>query len=237
MEERIQKIISSHGVASRRRAEELIKEGLVTVNGITAKLGMKADDQKDEIIVNGKPLEAKKGLAYIMLNKPVGYVTTMSDEHSRPTVQELTRDVGVRVYPVGRLDMYSEGLLLMTNDGIFANFIMHPSNEKTKIYEVTVLGNVQAALPMLNNEMTIDGYKIRAPKTEIKEQDKNSAVLRVSIHEGRNRQVRKMCAQAGLKVKKLKRTAIGKLELGNLKTGAWRALTPEEVALLTAAEE
>ena len=228
MEERLQKIISAHGVVSRRRAEELIKKGLVKVNGETAYLGMKADDEIDEITINGEPLKAKDGYIYIMLNKPAGYVTTMHDEYGRPTVYDLVAGASFRVYPVGRLDKDSEGLLLMTNDGNFANYIMHPSNEKQKTYEVAVEGNIEEAVPLLRKPMFIDGYRIKPAEVEVKQTKENGAVLTVTIHEGRNRQVRKMCSAAALKVLRLKRVSIAGLSLGNLKTGEWRYLSEKE---------
>ncbi|MBE6949352.1 MAG: rRNA pseudouridine synthase [Ruminococcaceae bacterium] len=228
MEERLQKILSSRGIASRRKAEELIQGGHVSVNGIRASLGDKADPEKDIIKVNGARIPGKGDLVYIMLNKPRGYITSMSDEKGRPTVVDLTSDVGVRVYPVGRLDWDSEGLLLLTNDGEFANIVAHPSNNKVKSYVVTVVGNVERALESLRSPMVIDGYKIRPARVNVIGENK----LLIKIHEGRNRQVRKMCAASGLEVLTLKRTAIGHVELGRLKTGTWRYLTAREIESL-----
>ena len=163
MEERLQKILSARGVASRRKAEELIAAGLVRVNGSVARVGDKADPERDTITVDGAGFPERGGLVYIMLNKPRGYITTMSDEKGRPTVADLTRDVGVRVYPVGRLDWDSEGLLLMTNDGDFANRAAHPSGNTEKTYIVTVYGDAERAAEKLRVPMEIDGYRIRTP--------------------------------------------------------------------------
>lgn len=228
MEERLQKILSSRGIASRRKAEELIEAGLVSVNGVKAYLGDKADPDKDIIKVKGARLPGRGDLVYIMLNKPRGYITSMSDEKGRPTVIELVQDIGERVYPVGRLDWDSEGLLLLTNDGDFANMIAHPSNNKEKTYLVTVEGNVERALDKLRSPMVIDGYRIRPAKVDVIAPDRIS----VKIKEGRNRQVRKMCAACGLTVVNLKRTAVGSVELGKLKLGTWRELTKTEIESL-----
>ncbi|MBQ6540004.1 MAG: rRNA pseudouridine synthase [Oscillospiraceae bacterium] len=225
MEERLQKILSARGVASRRKAEELIEAGLVTVNGIVAGVGDKADPDRDIITVSGTGLPERGGLVYIMLNKPRGYITTMKDEKGRPTVADLTRDVGTRVYPVGRLDWDSEGLLLMTNDGDFANKAAHPSGNKEKTYLVTVHGDAERAAEKLRAPMVIDGYRIRPPKVELTA----PGTLRITIHEGRNRQIRKMCAAVGLEVLTLKRMSVGPVSLGSLEPGRWRYLTEEEI--------
>ena len=225
MEERLQKILSARGVASRRKAEELIKEGQVSVNGVRASLGDKADPDKDVIKVHGARLPGMGDLVYIMLNKPKGFITSLSDEKGRPTVMELVSDLGVRVYPIGRLDFDTEGLLLLTNDGEFANLVAHPSNNKEKTYLVTVEGNTERALNILREPMIIDGYKIRPAKVTLTAPDK----LTIKIHEGRNRQIRKMCNFAGLKVISLKRIAIGDVQLGRLKSGTWRFLTEQEL--------
>lgn len=228
MEERLQKILSSRGIASRRKAEELIANGHVSVNGVRAHLGDKADPDRDVIKVKGARLPGRGDLVYIMLNKPRGFITSMSDEKGRPTVVDLTADLGERVYPVGRLDWDSEGLLLLTNDGDFANMIAHPSNNKVKTYIVTVEGNIERAMDKLRSPMVIDGYRIRPAKVAVLGENR----LSIKIHEGRNRQVRKMCAASGLNVITLKRTAIGNVELGRLKTGTWRYLTPQEIESL-----
>lgn len=233
MEERLQKLISAAGLMSRRAAEERIGEGRVVVNGTTAKLGDKADADRDIILVDGVPLPSRQGNIYIMLNKPKGYVTTMSDENGRRNVSELVRDVPGRVYPVGRLDMYSDGLLLMTNDGDFANRMMHPSHNVTKLYRTWVQGpELEAAIEALRLPMDLDGYVTAPAQVDVVRLVPGGAVLDVSIHEGRNRQVRRMCELVGLKVSKLTRIAEGGVELGTLASGSWRALTDEELETL-----
>lgn len=233
MVERLQKLLSGAGIASRRAAEAMIEEGRVTVNGVRAFLGDKADPEKDEIAVDGKVIAAlPDGFYYIMLNKPVGYVTTMSDEKGRKTVAELTADVPVRVYPVGRLDINSDGLLLMTNDGEFANRVMHPSFGKDKTYRVSVTGDAAAGLRRLREPMELDGVMLRTPKAELIRREGGLTVLNITIHEGRNREVRRMCETAGLQVKRLTRISIGSVKLGKLPRGHWRELTGEEVRAL-----
>jgi len=232
MKERLQKILSSRGIASRRRAEEMIAGGLVTVNGIPAALGDTADPDVEEILVEGKPLPQKTEYVYILLHKPRGYVTTLSDEKGRPNAAQLVADCGVRVYPVGRLDMDSEGLLLFTNDGDFANTLMHPKHEVKKTYDVWVNGYVPGAEVRLAKPITLDGYTIRPPKVKLLKAERDRARLQVTIHEGRNRQVRRMCQAAGMHVTRLCRIQEGKLSLGNLPKGKWRYLTAEEVAAL-----
>lgn len=230
MKERLQKILSSRGVASRRKAEELITAGRVKVNGAIASLGDSADIACDEITLDGMPLPAQAQAVYIMLNKPRGYVTTLSDEKGRRNAAQLVADCGVRVYPVGRLDMDSDGLLLFTNDGEFANALMHPHHEVEKVYRVQVTGFYAAAPEQLGRSVVLDGYAIRPPKVRLLEEKGTQAVLEVTIHEGRNRQVRKMCAQAGLQVLRLTRIAEGCLKLGSLESGKWRYLNEEELA-------
>lgn len=232
MKERLQKILSARGVASRRKAEEMIQMGLVTVNGITAVLGDTADVQTDEITVNGKPLPKQEDHVYILLNKPRGYVTTLSDEKGRPNAAQLVADCGVRVYPVGRLDMDSEGLLLFTNDGDFANELMHPKHEVKKTYDVWVNGYVPGAEVRLGRSITLDGYTIRPPKVKLIRAEGQKAKFQVTIHEGRNRQVRRMCEAAGMHCTRLRRIKEGSLALGDLPLGKWRYLTPEEVSAL-----
>ena len=229
MNERIQKILSARGVASRRQAEAMIFEGRVTCNGAVCTLGDTADADTDVILLDGKPIPSATDHVYIMLNKPRGYVTTMSDEKGRKNVSQLVADCGCRVYPVGRLDMDSEGLLLMTNDGDFANQIMHPSHEIEKTYHVIVKNYSLDALELLKRPIVLDGYKIRPPKVEVLEVTNRSAVLSVVIHEGRNRQVRRMCAAAGMPVLKLRRVSEGALDLGQLPVGKWRFLTKDEI--------
>lgn len=230
MKERLQKIISAHGVASRRAAEEMIREGRVSINGEVASLGASADPETDEILLDGKPLPVQQGSVYILLNKPRGYVTTLSDEKNRPTVAELVADCGTRVYPVGRLDYDSEGLLILTNDGEFANRLMHPRHEVKKAYEVWVKGYHAAAVALLSRPITLDDRPIRKPEVSLLWADGDKAKLLVTIHEGRNRQVRRMCQQAQMSVTRLRRVAEGKLQLGNLPKGKWRYLTEEEIA-------
>lgn len=230
MKERIQKILSGRGVCSRRKAEEWITAGRVTCNGAAVHLGDTADPEVDVILVDGKPLPSQKQYVYIMLNKPRGYVTTLSDEKGRPNAAQLI-DCGSRVYPVGRLDMDSEGLLLFTNDGDFANNLMHPKHEVDKTYRVLVQGYTDENLEKLKQPIELDGYTIRTPDVKLlRTRDKGQAQLLVTIHEGRNRQVRRMCDAAGMKVLRLQRIAEGNLKLGNLESGKWRYLTPEEVA-------
>ncbi len=232
MQERLQKILSAHGVASRRESERLIAEGRVKVNGITAALGQSADISIDEIAVDGALLRNADEKTYIMLNKPRGYVTTMRDEKGRNTVAELVKDCGVRVYPVGRLDIDSEGLLLMTNDGEMTHILTHPSNQKEKIYHVRVTGDVEGALMPLGEPMTIDGYTIKPAEVGVLKRTAGGALLSIMICEGRNRQIRKMCAQVGLRVESLMRVSEGGLRLGRLKTGTWRYLDKTEIKLL-----
>ena len=228
MKERLQKILSARGVASRRRGEELIRGGRVSVNGIPASLGDCADPELDEILLDGKPLPRQQEYVYIMLNKPRGYVTTLSDEKGRPNAASLVADCGVRVYPVGRLDMDSEGLLLFTNDGDFANRMMHPRGEVEKTYEVWVTGYAPGAELRLERPITLDGYTIRKPGVRLVKVQGEKAKFLVTIHEGRNHQVRRMCDAAGMQVTRLRRIREGKLCRGNLETGKWRYLTKEE---------
>jgi len=232
MLDKIQKILSARGVASRRKAEELIVAGLVTCNGTVCNLGDRADADRDEIMIDGKPLPAAAERVYIMLHKPRGYVTTLSDEKGRKNAAQLVEDCGMRVYPVGRLDMDSEGLLLFTNDGAFANRLMHPSHEVDKTYRVTVQGFADGSLQLLGRSVVLDGYKIKPPHVTLLQRDGDRAVLDITIHEGRNRQVRRMCAKADMQVKRLVRIAEGKLTLGSLPCGKWRYLSPEEIDFL-----
>ena len=225
MRERLQKLISAAGICSRREAERYIAAGRVTVNGRPAALGQRADPAVEEICIDGVPLAAPGEKIYIMLNKPRGYVTTLRDERGRPTVAELTADAGVRLYPVGRLDYNSDGLLLMTNDGAFAHALTHPSHEIGKTYRVRVRGDVERALPLLTAPMEIDGYTVRPAAVE----SAGEGALDITIHEGRNRQVRKMCAKAGLTVRRLTRIAEGPLRLGTLPPGKWRYLSENEI--------
>jgi len=231
MEERLQKLIAAAGVASRRGAEEMISAGRVTVNGHTASLGERADTEKDEILVDGKILPGGEGKLYLMLHKPRGYITSVADDRGRRTVMELLPDLGARVYPVGRLDMDSEGLLILTNDGELANQLMHPSREKEKVYHVTVAGSVEN-VRRLAFPIVIDGRATRPAKVRLLVKKEKGAVVEVRISEGRNRQIRRLCEAAGLEVKRLKRVALGSLRLGELRSGQWRKLTDAEVRAL-----
>ena len=235
MLERLQKILSSHGVASRRQAEEMIRQGRVSCNGEICYVGQIADPEVDLILIDGNPLPQMGERVYILLNKPRGYVTTLSDEKGRKNAATLVKDCGVRVYPVGRLDMDSEGLLLFTNDGEFANLLMHPKHQVEKTYRVTVSGFTYEAVEKLKLPIILDGYTIHPPKVKILRvptDQSGTATLSVTIHEGRNRQVRRMCAAAGMDVKRLVRVQEGSLALGNLPAGKWRYLTKEEVETL-----
>ncbi len=233
MKDRIQKIISAAGVASRRKAEEMILAGRVTCNGLVCSLGDRADIAADVICIDGKPLPANGERVYIMLHKPRGFVTTLSDEKGRKNAAELV-DCGTRVYPVGRLDMDSEGLLLFTNDGEFANALMHPKHEVDKTYRVSVTGYSAEAEQKLRRRVTLDGYTVRAPEVAVENAEGDRAQLLVTIHEGRNRQVRRMCALAGMSVRRLVRIREGSLSLGDLPKGKWRYLTDRELAALGA---
>ena len=228
MTERLQKILSARGVASRRTAEKMIEEGRITVNGIIAGLGQTADPEIDEILLDGRPLPSGNEYVYILLHKPRGYVTTLSDEKGRKTAAQLVADCGTRVYPVGRLDMDSEGLLLFTNDGEFANRLMHPKHEVQKTYLTWVEGFTESSLEKLKQPITLDGYRISAAKVRVVK----PGLLEITIHEGRNRQVRRMCDAAGMHVTRLKRIREGNLSLGDLPLGRWRYLTEEEVKRL-----
>lgn len=230
MKERLQKILSARGVASRRKAEEWILSGRLQVNGRVAQLGDSADPDVDEILLDGRHLPSADAHVYIMLNKPRGYVTTLSDEKGRQNVAQLVADCGVRVYPVGRLDMDSEGLLLLTNDGEFANRLMHPKHEVEKTYEVSVKGYHAASTMLLSRAIELDGYPIRQPEVKLIRAEGDRAKYLVTIHEGRNRQVRRMCEAAGMQVLRLRRIREGSLQLGNLPLGKWRNLTEDEVA-------
>ena len=233
MYERLQKALSEYGVMSRRAAEKLIDEGKITINGTTARPGQKIDPETDVVEINGKEIKLKpQKAAYIMLNKPAGYITSVSDEKGRKTVMDLLYGIDFRVFPVGRLDYDSEGLLILTNDGSFANTLMHPSNQKEKTYVVKVSGFCDTAPSALGTPLEIDGHIISPARVELLEHEGNNAVLKITIHEGRNRQIRKMCASCGLSVISLKRISIGGVSLGDLEAGKWRYLTDDEVHLL-----
>lgn len=228
MEDRLQKLLSAAGVCSRRQAEAYISAGRITVNGRQAGLGDKADPVRDRIEVDGVPLSAPGDRTYIMLNKPRGYVTTLSDEKGRKTVAQLVTDCPARVWPVGRLDMDSEGLLLLTDDGKLTHRLTHPSHEVEKEYRVWVSGNMERALPILSAPVFDGGEELIADKVE----RTGERTLTVIIHQGKNRQVRRMCAAAGLKVERLCRVREGLLPLGGLKPGRWRFLTENERSVL-----
>lgn len=232
MKERLQKIISAHGASSRRAAEEMIKSGRVTVNGRAALIGESADEASDRIEIDGVPLAQKGKRVYIMLNKPRGYVTTVSDDRGRKTVMELVIDLGTRVYPVGRLDLNSEGLLILTNDGDAAQRLMHPKNSVEKEYLAWVRGDLENGVGKLMEGVTLDGRPAGCTVRIVSPGD-GGGTLSIIIREGRNRQVRRMCEEAGLYVTRLKRIAEGGIRLGKLPTGKWRHLTPDEVRLIT----
>jgi len=230
--ERLQKIIASRGLCSRRQAEKWIEEGRVRLNGNTARLGDTADVTEDVIEVDGKRLPKAGKKVYLMLNKPRGYVTTLSDEKGRKNAAELVAGCGVRVYPVGRLDMDSEGLLLFTNDGEFANLMMHPRHEVDKTYRVWVTNFAPEKLDALAEPIELDGYQIKKPRVRPVRTEPARAIVDVTIHEGRNRQVRRMCEAAGMHCTRLRRVQEGSLFLGNLPLGKWRYLTDAEVRSL-----
>jgi len=228
---RIQKMIADSGVCSRRKAEELISRGRVKLNGHPVKLGDKCGF-KDIITIDGERLyiPKKKSFRYIIMNKPRGYVTTVSDEVDRRCVMDLLDDVEDRVYPVGRLDRNSEGLLLFTNDGEFANSIMHPSRHISKTYRVTVRPDISdEQLIQLSEGVEIDGKRTLPATVIVKDKQPGRVVLLMTIKEGRNRQIRKMCEAVGLEVARLRRTSIGPIKLGMLKPGTYRDLTAEEL--------
>ncbi|MDR1630378.1 MAG: rRNA pseudouridine synthase [Oscillospiraceae bacterium] len=231
---RLQKFLSDAGVASRRKAEELIAAGDVKVNGRTAAIGDKIDPRKDLVSVKGKKvLRAKGKYVYLMLHKPRGYVTTMSDERGRRCVAELVADAEARVYPVGRLDRESEGLLLFTNDGEFANAMTHPSKHVSKTYRVTVRPGISdEQLTRLTEGMMLDGRKTMPAEVRVLLQEEGRVVLEIVLFEGRNRQIRKMLEEVGLETARLKRVAVGSLKLGMLEAGKWRRLTDDEVKYL-----
>lgn len=229
MAERLQKLIARAGICSRRAAEALLRQGRVCVNGHIAALGDSADPQLDRIEVDGSALPAAPPPVYLMLNKPRGYVTTLSDERGRPTASELVSDCGARVFPVGRLDMDSEGLLIFTNDGALMQALIHPSGEVDKVYRVAVTGEVDGAAERLSAIRSLDGERIRPAQVETLSQSGGQAVLRITIHEGKNRQIRRMCGAAGLSVESLRRIQEHTLHLGALQTGKWRYLTDTEI--------
>ena len=233
---RLQKVLAENGVASRRKSEELIEQGRVKVNGKVAFLGDKVDPIRDKITVRGKLLVVNTEKLYIMLNKPRGFITTMSDEKERKCVAELIKEVPLKVFPVGRLDKNSEGLLLMTNDGELANKLTRPASHVNKTYRVTVSGKVsEEQITKLCSGIDIDGDgRLTLPcDVFVIERKEDRTVLNFIIHEGRNRQIRKMCECLGLEVLRLKRTEIAGVKLGMLGQGKWRYLNERELKRLT----
>lgn len=231
---RLQKFMAEAGVASRRRSEELIAAGKVKVNGRPAKIGDTIDPIRDKVSVSGKNIVAVRKKVYIMLHKPRGFVTTLNDELGRKSVDMLVKDVGVRLFPVGRLDKDSEGLLLMTNDGEFANDLTHPSRHVNKTYRVTVKGEVSdEALIGMREGVVLDGKKTLPCDVFVAERKSDRTVLIFTISEGRNRQIRRMCEAYNLEVIRLKRTEIAGVKLGMLPQGKWRDLNEREMTRLT----
>lgn len=230
---RLQKFLSECGIASRRKSEEMIESGIVKVNGKVASIGDKVDSKRDTVTVRGKKVVKQKNNVYIMLNKPRGFITTMNDEMDRKCVAMLVENAPARVYPVGRLDRESEGLLLFTNDGEFANALTHPSKHVSKTYRVTVRPPVsEEQLTKIATGIVIDDRKTAPADVRLVLQEENRVVLEIVLYEGRNRQIRKMCEEIGLEVARLRRIAVGSVKLGMLKQGDWRELTEEEVRKL-----
>ncbi len=235
---RLQKYFTDCGVMSRRAAEAEIAKGSVKVNGVVASLGMKIDPEVDVVEYKGKIIKQnnsseKRGKAYILLNKPVGYVCTLSDEGGRLTVLDLIRGVKRRVYPVGRLDMYSEGLLIMTDDGELTNKLTHPSHGLTKTYIAEIPGKLTAEDAVrISEPIEIDGYTVKRPEVEVLSVDGGTSRVKIVLSEGRNRQIRRMCESAGFKITRLTRVKIGDISSPELPLGKWRYLTEEEVNYL-----
>ena len=232
MTERIQKLMAAAGLCSRRTAEEWIAAGRVIVNGRIARVGDKADPDRDTVLVDGSPLRGAAQHVYLMLYKPRGYVTTLSAERGRRTAAELVADCGTRVYPVGRLDRDSEGLLLFTNDGQLTHALLHPSHQVDKTYIVSVTGAEDGSAARLAAVDKLDGESIVPAQVEELHRSGTAAEYRVVIHQGKKRQIRRMCAAAGLEVTRLCRVAEGTLRLGGLPPGKWRYLTEEELGLI-----
>ncbi|MBE6573270.1 MAG: rRNA pseudouridine synthase [Ruminococcaceae bacterium] len=232
---RLQKFVAECGLMSRRAAEKEILAGNITVNGESVEVGRVIDPARDKVRYKGRPVVKKRNShkLYLMLNKPRGYVTTMSDDKDRRCVASLVEDVGERVYPVGRLDYESEGMLIMTNDGDLANKLMHPKHHIPKTYNVRIEGDVtKAQLKTLNSEMEIDGYTIKPVETKVLRAKNGYTMLEMILTEGRNRQIRKMCEQVGLEITILRRVAVGEIEMTDLRAGKWRWLTKEEIEYL-----
>ena len=233
--ERLQKILSARGIASRRDAEQLILDGRVTVDGLPAELGQRADPSVQTICVDGQPIVATlDARVYVMLNKPRGYVTTVRDERGRKTVMDLLGDAGAGLWPVGRLDYLSQGLLLLTNDGEVTRRLTHPSFEVEKVYHVWVRGaDIPRQAEAMAGDIFLDGVRIKPAQVRVLRIEPSGAcVLEVRVTEGRNRQVRRMCAACDLEVLRLVRAREGELVLGDLKAGDWRYLTADEITYL-----
>lgn len=232
MRERLSKVLAAHGVASRRGAEALIESGRVRVNGQIAVIGQKIDVESDAVEISGRPLRPRPEPITILLHKPRGVVTTLSDEKGRRTVRDVISEIDTRLVPVGRLDLNTEGLLLLTNDGALVHHITHPSHEIEKEYHVWVTGPVDTAKPILARPMTIEGHTVKSLRVALVERREDGGVLALVIHEGRHHQVRLMCEQAGLTVKRLVRVRLGFLTLQGVPYGKWRKLTPPEIKKL-----
>ena len=230
--ERLQKIIARSGFCSRRAAEDLLRSGRVCLNGQSAILGQSADPESDTIEIDGRPIATPPPPVYLMLNKPRGYVTTLSDERGRQTAAQLVENCGVRVFPIGRLDRDSEGLLLFTNDGALTQRLIHPSAEVNKTYLIRVQGHTDGAAERLASVRELDGEVIRPAQVRFLDSDGKTALLELTIHEGKNRQIRRMCRQCGLTVLRLQRVAEHTVALGDLKPGEWRYLTSAEITAL-----
>ena len=231
---RLQKFIADAGIMSRRAAEEEIKSGNVSVNGHVAEIGTKIDPRSDIVTYRGKKIryETRK-YTYILINKPRGYLSSTSDDRGRKCVTDLIDGVNARIYPVGRLDLISEGILILTDDGELKNRLTHPSHSIPKVYRVKVAGAVSSEqYEILTSPLEIDGYTINPVEVAVSAEDESGTVLKMTLFEGRNRQIRKMCEQAGLTVKRLSRVSIGNIKLDGLPVGKWRYLTDDEVEYL-----
>ena len=230
---RLQKMLAECGIASRRKAEEMIAAGRVAVNGVRAQIGDKVDVKKDKVTVDGQRVQTVDEKVYIMVHKPRGYLTSMSDDRGRKCVSELVEELPVRLFPIGRLDKDSEGLLLMTNDGDFANRLMHPRYHKPKTYHVKLAGEIEPEkVQRLSEPMDIDGYMTKPAEVSLITRKKEYSVVAITLFEGRNRQIRKMCEKLSLHVLSLRRVSIGEVKLGDLRPGKWRYLTKSQVQML-----